>query len=232
MAASEKNMRMLAVYHKGGEIAFISHLDIQRTLQRAMRRAQIPLAYSQGFNPHPKLSFASAVATGQTSDCEWFEAELSREMEPAAFSQSINNVMPAGLSVTDAVPAPEGFGSLSALTRAAEYEIRLHVRTGAGQVEAVLSELLAGPVMMEKKTKSGIRTVDIRPEIIEASVTEAEEGETTLRVLGRLQADGGLRADMLVRALFDRLDARGAFSIRRTAMYFAGDGFLPQMPSK
>ena len=232
MAASEKNMRMLAVYHKGEEIAFISHLDIQRTLQRAMRRAQIPLAYSQGFNPHPKLSFASAVATGHTSDCEWFEAELSREMDPASFSRSINAVMPAGLSVTDAVPAPEGFGSLSALTRAAEYEICLYVRTGAEQADAALTELLAGPVMMEKKTKSGIRTVDIRPEIIEASVAEAEEGKITLRVLGRLQADGGLRADMLVRALFDRLDARGAFTVRRTAMYFAGDGFLPQLPSK
>ena len=232
MAASEKNMRMLAVYHKGEEIAFISHLDIQRTLQRAMRRAQIPLAYSQGFNPHPKLSFASAVATGQTSDCEWFEAELSREMDPDAYALGINGVMPSGLWVTDAKAAPEGFGSLSALTRAAAYEIRLDLPDGRASVAEALTELLGEPIMMEKKTKSGVRTVDIRPEIIEASVAEAEEGETTLRVLGKLQADGGLRADMLVRALFDRLGARGGFSVRRTAMYFAGDGFLPQLTSK
>ena len=232
MAASEKNMRMLAVYHKGEEIAFISHLDIQRTLQRAMRRAQIPLAFSQGFNPHPKLSFASAVATGQTSDCEWFEAELSSEMDPDIYMRSINAVMPAGFYVTDAAEAPDGFGSLSALTRAAEYEIRLRVPAEPDRVAEAFTDLLGGPIMMEKKTKSGVRTVDIRPEIIEASVTEAGEGEITLRVLGRLQADGGLRADMLVRALFGRLDALGVFSVRRTAMYFAGDGFLPQMPSK
>ena len=95
-------MRMLAVYHKGPSLAFISHLDVQRTLQRAMRRAGIPLAFSQGFNPHPKLSFASALATGQTSDAEWFEAELSEDVEPEAFVSRVNGVLPPDFYFSDA----------------------------------------------------------------------------------------------------------------------------------
>ena len=70
-------MRMLAVYHKTESARYISHLDVQRTLQRAFRRAKLPLRFSEGFNPHPELSFASALATGTTSDAEWFDVELT-----------------------------------------------------------------------------------------------------------------------------------------------------------
>ena len=73
---------MLAVYHKGEAVRFVSHLDVQRTLHRAFRRAKAPLAYSAGFNPHPELSFASALPTGASSDCEWFEVELTEDMAP------------------------------------------------------------------------------------------------------------------------------------------------------
>ena len=67
-------MRMLAVYHKTESARYISHLDVQRTLQRAFRRAKLPLRFSEGFNPHPELSFASALATGTTSAAAWFDA--------------------------------------------------------------------------------------------------------------------------------------------------------------
>ena len=69
-------MKIIAAFEKTKEISYTSHLDVQRTLQRAFRRANLPLAFSKGFNPHPKLSFATALATGYTSAGEWLEVEL------------------------------------------------------------------------------------------------------------------------------------------------------------
>ena len=69
-------MRIIAALSKGGRGAVLSHLDIQRTLQRAMRRADIPLRYSKGFNPHPELHFATALSTGARGMWEWFDVEL------------------------------------------------------------------------------------------------------------------------------------------------------------
>ena len=118
-------MKLIAAYHKGNEIAMISHLDIQRTLQRAFRRAGIPLLYSNGFNPHPQFSFATAAATGMSSEAEWFEVQLSEEMNPTEFVRRANESMPQGMSVSSAFVAPENFGSLSAKLRAAGYRIDL-----------------------------------------------------------------------------------------------------------
>ena len=120
-------MKLIAAYHKGQEIAMISHLDIQRTLQRALRRANLPLLYSNGFNPHPQFSFATAAATGMSSCCEWFEVQLSEEIDPSEFMQRANAVMPQGMSISGAFTAPEQFGSLSAKLRAAEYRVRFQL---------------------------------------------------------------------------------------------------------
>ena len=73
-------MRIIAAFEKTKELSYTSHLDVQRTLQRTFRRAALPLAYSKGFNPHPKLSFATALATGYTSAGEWFEVELDQAL--------------------------------------------------------------------------------------------------------------------------------------------------------
>ncbi len=225
-------MRMIAVYHKAGALSGISHLDVQRTLQRAFRRAGIPLAYSNGFNPHPQLSFASALSTGATSDAEWFDVQLMQDMEPEAFMECVNAVMPQGLWLSHGFAAPEGFGSLSAKTTGAAYEVDVHFDqavTGQALQEAIES-LLAGEIIVNKRTKSGIKPVDIRPQIQMVSVTGIEGNNANLLVHGKLQADGGLRVELLLGALYDRLATHGTARIHRKAMYFAGDGPLPRLP--
>ena len=225
-------MRMIAVYHKGEALKYISHLDIQRTLQRAFRRASLPLLYSQGFNPHPQLSFASALSTGVYSDAEWFEVQLAEDVAPETFLALLNAAMPDGMRVSGAFAAPENFGTLAAKTCAAEYAVRITLDqslSGESLTEA-LTALLGGEIIVNKRTKSGIRPVDIRPQILEVSVTGIEGNTFALRVLGKLQADGGLRVELLLHALYDRLDATGHADICRTAMYFAGDGPLPRLP--
>lgn len=227
-------MRMLAVYHKAEAARFISHLDILRALQRAFRRAGLPLRYSDGFNPHPELSFASALATGMTSDAEWFEVELTQDMNPEAFVSAVNPVMPRGLSVSDAREMPAGIKTLTSCTRAAEYRITISTEQEFEKdlLEKTLHGLLSGEIIVNKRTKSGIKPVDIRPQVLRAIVEGIEKDTITLRVLGQLQADGGLRAELFAGALLDRLDAQGSVRIHRTAMFFDSDGSLPRIPSE
>ena len=225
-------MKLIAAYQKGKEIAMISHLDIQRTLQRAFRRAGIPLLYSNGFNPHPQFSFATAAATGMSSSCEWFEVQLSEEMSPEEFVRRANEVMPQGMRVSNAFTAPENYGSLSAKLRAAQYRVDLQFETPADHetLAQTLEAMLTGEIIIQKRTKGGIRPVDMRPYILRVSVGQVEGEHAALLVLGKLQADGGLRVDAFIDALLERLDAHGAYEIHRTNMYFAEDGLLPHLP--
>jgi radical SAM-linked protein len=226
-------MKLIAAYHKGQEIAMISHLDIQRTLQRALRRANLPLLYSNGFNPHPQFSFATAAATGMSSCCEWFEVQLSEEIDPSEFMQRANAVMPKGMSISGAFTAPEQFGSLSAKLRAAEYRVRFQLEAPVlrEKLDETLEAMLAGEIIIQKRTKGGIKPVDMRPYILRVSVEQVEGEKAALRVLGKLQADGGLRVDALIDALLARLDAHGSYEIFRSNMYFAEDGLLPHLPA-
>ena len=227
-------MKLIAAYHKGNEIAMISHLDIQRTLQRAFRRAGIPLLYSNGFNPHPQFSFATAAATGMSSEAEWFEVQLSEEMNPTEFVRRANESMPLGMSVSGAFVAPENFGSLSAKLRAAGYRIDLAFTEAVSEekLQSTLEEMLLGEIIINKRTKGGIKPVDMRPYILRVSVGQVEGEKTALHVLGKLQADGGLRVDAFIDALLERLDAHAAYEIHRTHMYFAEDGLLPHLPAE
>ena len=227
-------MKLIAAYQKGKEIAMISHLDIQRTLQRAFRRAGIPLLYSNGFNPHPQFSFATAAATGMSSSCEWFEVQLSEEMSPEEFVRRANEVMPQGMRVSNAFAAPENYGSLSAKLRAAQYRVDLQFETPADHetLAQTLEAMLTGEIIIQKRTKGGIRPVDMRPYILRVSVGQVEGEKTALHVLGKLQADGGLRVDAFIDALLERLDAHGAYEIHRMNLYFAEDGLLPHLPAE
>jgi len=227
-------MKLIAAYHKGNEIAMISHLDIQRTLQRAFRRAGIPLLYSNGFNPHPQFSFATAAATGMSSEAEWFEVQLSEEMNPTEFVRRANESMPQGMSVSGAFVAPENFGSLSAKLRAAGYRIDLAFTEAVSEekLQSTLEEMLLGEIIINKRTKGGIKPVDMRPYILRVSVGQVEGEKAALHVLGKLQADGGLRVDAFIDALLERLDAHAAYEIHRTHMYFAEDGLLPHLPAE
>ena len=227
-------MKLIAAYHKGNEIAMISHLDIQRTLQRAFRRAGIPLLYSNGFNPHPQFSFASAAATGMSSEAEWFEVQLSETMNPEEFVRRANESMPQGMSVSGAFVAPENFGSLSAKLRAAGYRIDLAFTEAVSEekLQTTLDEMLTGEIIINKRTKGGIKPVDMRPYILRVSVGQVEGEKAALLVLGKLQADGGLRVDAFIDALLERLDAHGAYEIHRMNLYFAEDGLLPHLPAE
>lgn len=224
-------MKLIAAYHKGRELAYTSHLDVQRTLQRAFRRADLPLAFSNGFNPHPQLSFASALRTGHTSQCEWFMVELTAAVAPDAFTERVNAHMPQGMRVSGAFVAGEGVGTLSRAVRAAHYTVEAHMDAPvvADDIRRAIDTLLSEKeILVEKRTKGGMRQADIRPQIWEASLRETAGNVAVIDLVGALNVDGGLPVEACFRVLFDRLGTDGVLFVRRDGMYFAD---MPGMPS-
>lgn len=227
-------MRIIAALHETGRAAYLSHLDMQRTLQRALRRADMPLVYSQGFNPHPLMAFAGALATGFESQREWFDVRLEGEVAPADFEARLNAVLPEGMAVSHAMEAPDDLGTLTGHLAAARYTlwVRPERAVTAAEVGSALHKLLQSEeLMVQKRTKSGAMVPqNIRPQLYEARLldSDGEGGSFTLEVLGELTAGGGLRTEAFVNVLLDFLGSGGSFRCRREEMYFDG---VPNLPS-
>src|SRR5688572_32509124 len=94
--------RMRVHYAKRGRLRFTSHRDFQRAFERALRRAEVPMAYSAGFTPHPKVSYANAAPTGTGSEAEYLEIALTEERDPAELRARLDASMPPGLDIIDA----------------------------------------------------------------------------------------------------------------------------------
>ncbi len=224
-------MRIIAALHEKGRAAYLSHLDMQRMLQRALRRADMPLMYSQGFNPHPLMAFAGALSTGYESEREWFDVRLDGEVAPAAFEARLNAVLPEGMAVSHAMEAPENLSTLTGHLAAARYTlwVRPEKTVSAAEVSSALQKLLQSEeLMVQKRTKSGAMVPqNIRPQLYEARLTEGGGASFTLDVLGELTAGGGLRTEAFVNVLLDFLGSAGSFRCRREEMYFDD---LPGLP--
>ncbi|MHB0884991.1 MAG: TIGR03936 family radical SAM-associated protein [Bacillota bacterium] len=163
-------MRIRAEFTKGDGARYVSHLDLIRTWERAMRRAGLPVAMSQGFNPHPKMAPASSLPVGQTSRSEVIEVTLTEPVDAAEFARRVNAAMPEGLRVTRAKEVSDEAASPASVVSGATYEARPGEGSAAdggadtGSVaEAVRRFLAAGEVVVTRKSDKGERRVDLRP---------------------------------------------------------------------
>lgn len=146
-------------FRKTGKIKYISHLDLCRTLKSAFIRAGIPIWYSEGFNPRPKMVFGLTVSVGSESLCEVLDIRITRPMEEREFVDRLKSAFPPGITV-DCAYVPH-----TKLTDIAysEYEVRLSEDIDAGLIDRILS----APMMVLKHGKKGDVETDIRPQIHE-----------------------------------------------------------------
>jgi len=114
--------RLRIVFSKGENLRYISHLDLARTWERALRRAGIPVAYSKGFHPHPKVVFAAALSVGCTGEAEVMDVVLSQPMPPRRVLRGLAHCLPDGLQVADVIPVYDRAPALPALLSGADYE--------------------------------------------------------------------------------------------------------------
>ena len=100
--------RLRVRYAKRGRLRFTSHRDFSRAFERAVFRARVPMAYSSGFNPHPRISYAGAAPTGSASEAEYLELALAEVVDPAAVHAALDEALPDGLDVVEVVESPGG----------------------------------------------------------------------------------------------------------------------------
>ncbi|MEH1127261.1 TIGR03936 family radical SAM-associated protein [Micromonospora sp. CPCC 206061] len=155
-------------YAKRGPLRFTSHRDFARAFERALNRAGVPIAYSQGFTPHPKISYASAAPTGVASEAEYLEIGLRATVDPVDLRAALDAALSPGLDVIDAVEAHGG--SLADRIDASVWRIELPGVESDTLRHAVDAFEAAEEVLVERLTKQGRRTFDARGAVVKIGV--------------------------------------------------------------
>lgn len=216
-------------YSKGPELRFVSHLDLMRLFQRAVRRAGLPIGYSHGFNPHQLMSFGNPLSLGMTSIGEYCDFEFETPVEPREIAERLGTVMNDGVEIISAARLSQQAKSAMAELCACEYEAYIDGLVTTEDIAEKLTDFLAQKeISVMKKTKNHFEKTDIRPDIY--SIEDiSRDGKPALKLVLAAGSIRSLRADLTVQtfceyagAAFDRFKVR----YRRTEMYKELDGKL------
>ena len=172
--------RLRVRYAKRGRLRFTSHRDFSRAFERALVRARIPMAYSSGFNPHPRISYAGASPTGAASEAEYLEIGLAEVVDPASLARDLDLALPEGLDVVEVVEATAG--GLADRLEASRWQIDVALPTDevTGAVDAFLARESVG---VERMMKKGLRSFDSRAAVLALEVTPYDGGSRLTVVL-------------------------------------------------
>ncbi len=209
-------MRMLAVFEKGERIRHIGHLDIQRSVQRGLRRSGLPVAYSNGFNPHILITFASALSTGACGKREIMDVTMAEEVSPEEFLEKMNHAMPPEMRLREARALDQKHPALMASLRAAKYDLLIRDAEQAEQLAAAIPAMMAREtVTAMRKTKTALKECDIKPLIYELKA----EGQHILATLTLTEREA-CKPGMLIEALSREAGIEGEIRmlITRTAL--------------
>lgn len=201
--------RLRVTFRKVGATRWIGHLDVNRTWERALNRAAIPMAYTQGFNRRPRMQFASALPLGYTSDCEYVDLWLETEMEPTQALAQVQERMAPGIEVISAETVDLRQPALPTLTVDARFIVRFnHVEIDATTLEQQVDALMTqDEVMVEKHgRKNRGKFYNVRPRILEMTVFDEEPVRLNL-VLSAEEGKAGRPGDVLKALDIDPLAA-------------------------
>lgn len=194
--------RLRIRFSRGEELKFISHLDVMRLWYRAFVRAGIPIAYSEGFNPHPRISIAVPLAIGMTSEAELMDIMVTREVSPHWFMSNVNGVLPAGIRVLQVFPISLTQPAVQAQIGFAEYRVEVATTMKAEETESALNGLLAlEHLPWQHQRDTGVRSYDLRP-LIDDLWLEGCQGEScTIGMKLRCDSSGAGRPEQVAAAL-------------------------------
>ncbi|WP_300276782.1 TIGR03936 family radical SAM-associated protein [Peptacetobacter sp.] len=227
-------MKIMRVkFKKEGDMIYISHLDLQRTLQRAFRRAEIQLSYSQGFNPHPKMSYGNALALGTESNGEYVDIEIEDELTEKEFLEKITPELPKGIEFIKCKEIDKTTPALSSIIEWGEYLLTIPLERKLSK-EFVKSKILdfmnKEEIIITKKNKKGkIVEVNIRPLIKTFDVLDLEDESITLNAVIATGSIQNLNTNIFIPqilSLFNiELDPLDVDILRRD-LYYVEDGQL------
>ncbi|MGI6453233.1 MAG: TIGR03936 family radical SAM-associated protein [Syntrophomonadaceae bacterium] len=168
-------MRLRAEYRVGKEMQFLSNLDMMRMMERALRRAAIPYALTEGFNPHIRLSMGTVLPVGLWGDKEYFDLELKEYMQPEQFVDDLNQVLPGGMTIRQCIEIPPDSPSLMAIINSASYSFQLRAGLGLTGLRDDLLKKQTLIVLSRGKQKG--RKKDLRPGIFQIKVENGENSD-------------------------------------------------------
>lgn len=204
--------KYIVKFTKSDKVKFVSHLDTVRVFGRTMRRMNAPLSYSQGFNPHPIMTFAHPMGVGISSSGEYVEIGMEKSISPKELVLGLNKAFPPGFKAVGAKvnEKKSPFKELSY----AEYEIRL-----IGNIKQNPADIMKlHEIVMDKKTKSGIKETDIKPMIKEIEVKKQTDKETYFKAVLKCGAEN-LKPELMLEAMKKYIGiAPEDFNIHRTAL--------------
>lgn len=214
-------MKVRIKFYKHGPVKFIGHLDIMRYFQKAMRRAEIDIKYSEGFSPHQVMSFAAPLGVGLTSNGEYMDIEVNSMIDTKTLIDRLNAVMVEGIMVTDCCVLDERAKNAMSLVAAADYTLTFREGkepSDLGSFFTGLADFMNQPeILITKKTKKGEKEVDIKSGIYELSA----EDERIFMKVSSGSADN-LKPELVLEAYYQFLGLElpeFAFHIQREEVY-------------
>jgi radical SAM-linked protein len=190
------------MFEKTNTARFFSHLDLQQVWQRTLRRARIPLSLSQGYNPHPKISFGSALPVGVSSLCEYVDLELKKGFDLNYLKVIINEKSPQGIKIVDIAEVPAKSKSLMSIINRAEYKIE-QLLENCSVNETIVNKFLAQKeIIVTRETKKGKKIKNIRPGIYELTIS-CSDNKLELKTTVQTGSEGNIRPQEVLNAFID-----------------------------
>jgi len=194
--------RLRIRFCRGQEVKFISHLDILRLWQRALHRAGISLAYSEGFSPHPRISLAAPLPIGVTSQAELMGILCTQWVSPHFFTATVSQQLPPGIEILHVYQIALTMPSLQSQVRYAEYRVEVETEKGQKDIESTLTELLSMKHLpWQHQRDTGTRNYDLRALIDDLWLIDGHSGYGTLGMRLRCDNSGSGRPEQVTTAL-------------------------------
>lgn len=209
---------------KGEEIRYISHLDYASAIERAIIRAKLSAAYSEGFNPHMKLSFASALAVGVTSQAEYMDIEFKEEVDLSQGVRRLAAALPPGIMIKSAKYVPANAAALMAIVNLATYDVTVPFRVGefVAVEDSIRRFNEAQEVLYTRETPKGRKEIEVKQYMARPISATAQESQALLAIDIKITPTGSIKPGEILAALvamFDLNVDKDQALINRTGLY-------------
>lgn len=194
--------RLRLTFGRGEPVKYLAHLDLFRLWERVFRRAEIPVAYSAGFTPHPKIAIAAPLPVGVTSECELMDVTLTEARDPADFAARVRPQLPGGICLHNLAILPDRGRALPALVEAITYRVTLQTAEDPARLPDRIARLLATASVPFHRDRGGkVRDRDLRPFILDLQPAGTDDRGPVIEMRLRVANEGAGRPEEVAAAL-------------------------------
>ncbi len=220
-------MRMIVQFQRLADVRYISQLDMLRTIHRGLRRADIPVAYSEGFNPQPRVSFGFALSVGLVSLGEYMDIHLKCDISPEEFISRMNAAMPKAMQMVSAAAAGDGTPKIGKMIDCAEFETVFECENAELLQENLNGFFNQEQIVIERHTKRGVSNVDIKKYIYYHNFEKQDDTHIRLVTVQALSEEMSVRIDDVVSAIIEYSQMEIKYGVTKlNTLLRQGDGFI------